>query len=153
MVDKNDINKEAELLNMPTRSGKGIGLVVPTLLSDDVVVSDLMMEPWSNEASQYDVLREKLTDVMTPSFQVEFDPDEAERVGAFDEDALSEADAVGSTEDLAESGIVPVFIEDGDGLEIPANVTTENARTLFGKKPGESVKGALERLENQRQGE
>ncbi|VTU46123.1 hypothetical protein SRS16P2_00496 (plasmid) [Variovorax sp. SRS16] len=45
-------------------------------------------------------LREKLTDALTPGFVAEFDPDEAERAGAFEEDALSEADAADSSEDL-----------------------------------------------------
>lgn len=107
-----------------------------------------------DSAAGAEVLREKLADALTPGYQAEFDPDEAERAGAFEEDALSEADAMDSTDDLAESGTVPVFIEDGEGLEIPANVTTANARTLFGQKPGESVKAAVARLENdERQGE
>ena len=35
------------------------------------------------------VLKEKLLDAQTPGFEVEFDPDEAEQAGAFQEDALS----------------------------------------------------------------
>ena len=46
-------------------------------------------------------LHEKLTDALTPGYQAEFDPEEAVRVGAFFEDALSEADAAGSSDDLA----------------------------------------------------
>lgn len=46
------------------------------------------------------VLREKLTDAMTPGLLVEFDPDEAERAGAFVEDALTEQDAADSDIDL-----------------------------------------------------
>ena len=46
-------------------------------------------------------LREKLSDALTPGFQAEFDPEEAVRVGAFSEDALSEADAAGSSDDLS----------------------------------------------------
>lgn len=38
-------------------------------------------------------LSEKLLDALTPGLQVEFDPDEAMNVGAFIEDALTEADA------------------------------------------------------------
>jgi hypothetical protein len=45
-------------------------------------------------------LREKLSDALTPGYQAEFDPEEAVRVGAFSEDALSEADAAGSSDDL-----------------------------------------------------
>jgi hypothetical protein len=48
-----------------------------------------------------DVLIEKLSDAeTTPSFEVEFDPDEAEKVGAFEEDAISEVDALDSSADL-----------------------------------------------------
>lgn len=46
-----------------------------------------------------DAVVEKLNDAMTPGFEAEFDPDEAERAGAFAEDALSEADALESTID------------------------------------------------------
>jgi len=47
------------------------------------------------------VLREKLSDAMTPGYQAEFDPDEAVAAGAFSEDALSEADAVAASLDGA----------------------------------------------------
>lgn len=46
---------------------------------------------------------EKLVDALTPGFQAEFDPDEAEAAGAFHEDALSEADALASTADAVQS--------------------------------------------------
>lgn len=49
-------------------------------------------------------LKDKLTDAMTPGFEVEFDPEEAERVGAFKEDALSEADALDSCIDPTDEG-------------------------------------------------
>lgn len=52
------------------------------------------------------VLRAKLIDAETPSFEVEFDPDEAERAGAFVEDAFSEQDARESTIDLNSDGEV-----------------------------------------------
>ena len=45
-------------------------------------------------------LREKLLDALVPGFAAEFDPDEAQRAGAFAEDALSEADAADSAIDL-----------------------------------------------------
>jgi len=48
------------------------------------------------------VIREKLIDAMTPGFQAEFDPDEAEQAGAFIENALSEEDAMASDVDLLE---------------------------------------------------
>jgi len=103
-----------------------------------------------DEANAEDVLREKLNDAMTPGYQAEFDPDEAEKAGAFIEDALSEQDVAESGADLMDAA-VPVFIEDGQHLDIPAHVTTANARQLFGKRPGESIKDALARLERQRE--
>ncbi len=47
-------------------------------------------------------LRDKLTDVLTPGYAAEFDPDEAEQAGAFQEDALSEQDAAESCLDLVD---------------------------------------------------
>jgi len=47
-------------------------------------------------------LQEKLIDALTPGFQAEFDPAEAETAGAFVEDAMSESDALASAEDTAE---------------------------------------------------
>ena len=52
-----------------------------------------------------DAIREKLIDAMTPGYQAEFDPLEAERAGAFEEDALSEADALDSHVDLADATV------------------------------------------------
>ena len=46
---------------------------------------------------------QKLTDAMVPGAMVEFDPEEAERAGAFVEDALSESDALESDIDLLEN--------------------------------------------------
>ena len=50
--------------------------------------------------STTEALREKLIDALIPGYQVEFDPEEAERAGAFVEDALSEPDAAESSLDL-----------------------------------------------------
>lgn len=58
------------------------------------------MNRFKNRLNAIEVLTEKLTDAMTPGFEVEFDPDEAERAGAFQEDALSEAEALDSCIDL-----------------------------------------------------
>jgi hypothetical protein len=60
-------------------------------------------------------LREKLLDAMTPGYQAEFDPDEAEQAGAFVEDALSEQDAAESDIDLVDT-------------TAPAATTTTKAR-------------------------
>mgnify|MGYP001164230773 CR=1 FL=1 len=46
-----------------------------------------------------EVITDKLLDAEIPGFQAEFDPLEAERLGAFKEDALSEQDALDSTND------------------------------------------------------
>ena len=59
---------------------------------DQVVFDD---EGNSNAAT-----REKMTDILTPGYQAEFDPLEADNVGAFVEDAMSEQDALESTDDL-----------------------------------------------------
>lgn len=47
-----------------------------------------------------EVIRQKLIDAEIPGAVVEFDPDEADRAGAFVEDALSEADARDAEEGL-----------------------------------------------------
>ncbi len=46
-----------------------------------------------------EIIQEKLLDAEIPGFLAEFDPLEAERLGAFKEDALSEQDALDSTID------------------------------------------------------
>ena len=91
-------------------------------------------------------LREKLTDALTPGYQAEFDPEEAERAGAFREDALNELDAAGSTDDLADALEEPAFLDDdGPSAEIPPFITTANARELYDLKPGETVVDAIAR--------
>lgn len=47
-----------------------------------------------------EIIQEKLLDAEIPGFQAEFYPLEAERLGAFTEDALSEQDALESSIDL-----------------------------------------------------
>ncbi len=49
------------------------------------------------------VIDQKLIDARIPGFQAEFDPDEAELLGAFREEALSETDALDSSIDQPES--------------------------------------------------
>jgi len=53
-----------------------------------------------NTSDKDSLVKEKLIDAMTPGYQVEFDPEEAELAGAFIEDALSEKDALESSIDL-----------------------------------------------------
>lgn len=55
--------------------------------------------PLDEGSSQDTALLEKLADALIPGFQAEFDPDEAEQAGAFQEDALSEQDAFDSVAD------------------------------------------------------
>lgn len=49
--------------------------------------------------SEADILAAKLADATVPGYEVEFAPAEAERLGAFAEDALSEDDAKASAID------------------------------------------------------
>ena len=53
----------------------------------------------NNPDIQEQVIQEKLLDAEIPGFQAEFDPLEAQMLGAFTEGALSEQDALDSTID------------------------------------------------------
>lgn len=66
-----------------------------------------------------DPVQLKLLDAWTPGFEVEFDPDEAERVGAFVEDALSEQDAADSTDDLVD-WLLELPVRDPAGRQDPS---------------------------------
>lgn len=55
---------------------------------------------FDDEGNSTAATREKMTDILTPGYQAEFDPLEADSVGAFVEDAMSEGDALESTDDL-----------------------------------------------------
>jgi hypothetical protein len=57
---------------------------------------------FDDAANAGEALRNKLADALTPGVRAELDPDEAERAGAFVEDALSEQDAAESFIDLVE---------------------------------------------------
>jgi hypothetical protein len=54
-----------------------------------------------------EVLQSKLADAMTPGFIAELDPAEAEAAGAFEEHALTEADALESATDEASLELFP----------------------------------------------
>lgn len=47
-------------------------------------------------------LYSKLQDATIPGAQIDMDPDEAEAAGAFDESAVSDADALAATSDMLE---------------------------------------------------
>lgn len=53
------------------------------------------------------IVIEKMGDAQSPSFEVEFTPEEAELAGAFREDALSEADASESATDGSQVDTAP----------------------------------------------
>lgn len=48
-------------------------------------------------------LRQKLENAQVPGCIVEFDPDEAEQLGAFEEDAVKMEDVQASTDDLLDA--------------------------------------------------
>ena len=106
------------------------------------------LPPVDDYASATEALREKLTDAQTPGYQAEFDPEEAERAGAFVADALSEEDAADSNADLVDvlGEEQPGFLDDeGPSAEIPTFITRTNARERFGMEPGETVPEAIAR--------
>ena len=89
-----------------------------TLPNNDVTFAeraDDQANAADDQPNAADALREKLLDAMTPGYQAEFDPDEAEQAGAFIEDALSEQDAAESDIDLVD-------------ITAPAATTTTKAR-------------------------
>ena len=110
-----------------------------TTQADDVL-------PAIDDNAAVGALREKLADAATPGYQAEFDPEEAERAGAFVEDALSEQDALASQDD----DLAPAFITEGGPLaDIPPFFNTTNIRELYDWKPGESLDEAIARKKAQ----
>lgn len=102
-----------------------------------------------------DAISDKLADALTPGYQAEFDPDEAERAGAFIEDALTEQDAAESGDDLADlnAALEPAFLDDdGPSNDLPPVPTTTNARELYGLRDGETVADAIARLDQSAEG-
>lgn len=112
------------------------------------VTGERSPELGDDEANAAGALSEKLADAETPGFQAEFDPEEAERAGAFVEDALNEQDASASGDDLVEvdGALEPAFLNDeGPSDDIPPFITTTNARELYDLRPGETVAQAAAR--------
>lgn len=56
-----------------------------------------------------DVLEAKLNDLDVPGLAIDFDPEEADWLGAFPEDALSEAEALASVSDLYTGELLPFW--------------------------------------------
>lgn len=116
----------------------------------NIVATDeplIVLPPIDDDAAARDALREKMADALTPGFQVEFDPEEADRAGAFVEDALSEQDAAESGDDLVEvdGALEPAFLDDEGPADPPPFITTTNARKLYDLRPGETVAQAAAR--------
>ena len=97
------------------------------------------------ETASAELLNEKMADARLPRYQAEFDAEEAERAGAFKEDALDEPAAVESGDDLNDE-LEPAFLDDdGPSSDLPAFITTTNARELFDLQEGETVIDAVAR--------
>ena len=66
----------------------------------------MTLQPPENDADEENarwVLAAKLRDIRVPGYAVTFDPEEADLLGAFIEDALTESDALESTADLPDA--------------------------------------------------
>lgn len=61
--------------------------------------------PRDTESDHFDleILQKKLLDAQIPGFKAQFEPQEAEMLGAFIEDALNEKDALESVIDILEA--------------------------------------------------
>ena len=71
--------------------------------ADDETKPDIPDTGLNDREMKRQVITQKLVDAQTPGFQAEFDPDEAELLGAFKEDALSELEALDSSIDHPDS--------------------------------------------------
>ncbi|MCP5275239.1 MAG: conjugal transfer protein TraD [Burkholderiales bacterium] len=71
--------------------------------ADDDINLDISDTGLSDQEMKRQLIAQKLTDAQTLGFQAEFDPDEAELLGAFEEDALSEFEALDSSIDQPDS--------------------------------------------------
>ena len=87
---------DIEAINDATRHTAAEFDVDQTTLEDALAVSG-----WRGAAADTAPVAEKLADAMTPGVQIDFDPAEADQAGAFQEDALSVADAEAATDDVA----------------------------------------------------
>lgn len=58
------------------------------------------MTSTKKQPTDRDVIAEKMRDAMVPGFEATFDPEQAQYAGAFEEDALTAADATASINDI-----------------------------------------------------
>ncbi len=101
----------------------------------------------TQQQADVEVVKEKLADAQVPGFKAEFDALEAERAGAFYEDALSELEAAASLGD-PQDDLVPGFISEADddvNAPLPAFISTTNSLELYDPQPGETVAEAITR--------
>lgn len=66
---------------------------------------------FNSDADRAEAIAEKFADVMTPGFEAEFSPIEADQAGAFHELALSEVDAKDSGIDLNAAPVLTDVVE------------------------------------------
>lgn len=78
-----------------------IPVVAATAANSDI--ADAAETSLNDREVRCQVLAQKLVDAQIPGFHAEFDPDEAELLGAFKEDALNEAEALDSSIDQPDS--------------------------------------------------
>lgn len=70
-----------------------------TCFETEASKNNAMLELIDTDNAEAGAVIEKLKDALTPGYQAEFDPHEADVAGAFQEDALNEADALASVHD------------------------------------------------------
>ncbi|MDB5533416.1 MAG: IncP-type transfer protein TraD [Hyphomicrobiales bacterium] len=75
-------------------------------MSGQTIVPDVTAE---HDVDSADTALAKLADALTPGYQAEFDPAEADLAGAFVEEALDEADALDSMYDLPMNLASPAY--------------------------------------------
>jgi hypothetical protein len=89
----------------------------------------------------------KFQDAETQRYEAEFDPTDAEAIGAFQEDALSEEDAVASADDLLVDGEMPVFLDESYVADdLPTHVTLPAPRKALDHREGETLAETLARM-------
>jgi len=72
-------------------------------IEDIADIADTTETGLNDREMKRQLIAQKLVDAQTPGFQAEFDPDEAELLGAFTEDGLSELEALDSSIDQPDS--------------------------------------------------
>ena len=103
------------------------------------------------EVQIYPRISPKVSDMEIPGVQVQVTPDVAEEMGAFEETALSEADAWDSVGDVIlgrEVDYVPDYSELTDKDLEPSHVRNQSLTEMYNLLPGESLMDGLLRQAN-----